>query len=281
MSNNNDEKNSSIDNSSYNFKKNREFFSNINNNENQTTKQRPKIKSKPNEKELTVEKQQRIKPKQTPNEKEPTVNQTEIKQKSISESKVETNKDNNEDNEIDFSIIDKKIKNIKNCKGKMNIVIAGKTGVGRSTLINSIFHQDLAKEGIGKPITQEIEEITKKDFPISIYDTKGLEIDDYQQIIDDLERFIIEKRNKTTINEQLHVAWLCFPYMDFGVEEAELKLNEMFYKNKIPVIIVITKCFPDEEYLKSYIDVIKKNLSYCKMLNSCSCKTIYNCFFKN
>ena len=38
----------------------------------------------------------------------------------------------------------------------LNIVIIGKTGVGKSTLINTIFGQKLAETGIGKPVTQAI-----------------------------------------------------------------------------------------------------------------------------
>ncbi len=39
-------------------------------------------------------------------------------------------------------------------RGMANILIAGKTGVGKSTLINSIFQGNLAETGQGKPVTQ-------------------------------------------------------------------------------------------------------------------------------
>ncbi len=48
-------------------------------------------------------------------------------------------------------------------RGMANILIAGKTGVGKSTLINSIFQGNLAETGQGKPVTQYTREITKKD----------------------------------------------------------------------------------------------------------------------
>lgn len=62
---------------------------------------------------------------------------------------------------------------LKKVNSKLNVLIVGKTGVGKSTLINAVFGDKVAKTGSGKPITQEITEIkVNKNF--SIYDTKYL-----------------------------------------------------------------------------------------------------------
>ena len=45
-------------------------------------------------------------------------------------------------------------------RGHVNILIAGRTGVGKSTLINAVFQGNLATTGQGKPVTQETREIT-------------------------------------------------------------------------------------------------------------------------
>ena len=55
--------------------------------------------------------------------------------------------------------IAEKIKNLNT----LNIIVAGKTGVGKSTLINSVFREKLAETGIGKPVTQHMRKITKKE----------------------------------------------------------------------------------------------------------------------
>ena len=39
-----------------------------------------------------------------------------------------------------------------------NIIIAGITGAGKSTLINAVFGKDFAETGKGRPVTQEIRE---------------------------------------------------------------------------------------------------------------------------
>ncbi|MCV5649681.1 50S ribosome-binding GTPase, partial [Escherichia coli] len=46
-------------------------------------------------------------------------------------------------------------------RGHINILIAGRSGVGKSTLINSVFQSSIAETGQGKPVTKNTREITK------------------------------------------------------------------------------------------------------------------------
>ncbi|XJS10385.1 GTPase [Aerococcaceae bacterium WGS1372] len=58
----------------------------------------------------------------------------------------------------------------------IHILIAGKTGSGKSTLINAVFREKLAETGVGAPVTQHVEQITKEGVPLVLYDTRGLEL---------------------------------------------------------------------------------------------------------
>lgn len=141
------------------------------------------------------------------------------------------------DNEI-HKILQESIKG----SGQVNIIIAGKTGVGKSTLINSVFRGDLAKTGTGEPVTQKAQAISKKGLPLTIIDTKGLELKDYQNIIDDLEEEIQTRSKSADENKHIHAAWICIHEEGKRIEEAERQLCEMFRKCSIPVLIVFTKC---------------------------------------
>jgi predicted GTPase len=68
----------------------------------------------------------------------------------------------------------------------VNILIGGMTGVGKSTLINAVFGEELAETGRGRPVTQRAEWITSDGFPIRLLDTKGLEAKDHQKTLADL-----------------------------------------------------------------------------------------------
>jgi ribosome biogenesis GTPase A len=60
--------------------------------------------------------------------------------------------------------------------GTFNILITGKTGVGKSTLINAVFRENLAETGIGAPVTDSINLITKKGVPIGILRTNWINL---------------------------------------------------------------------------------------------------------
>ncbi len=40
-------------------------------------------------------------------------------------------------------------------RGHGNVLIAGRTGVGKSTLINAMFQGNIAETGQGRPVTQQ------------------------------------------------------------------------------------------------------------------------------
>lgn len=56
-----------------------------------------------------------------------------------------------------------------------NVLMVGFSGAGKSSIINTVFGGDLAKEGAGKPITQHFQRYCPSGQNIVIYDSKGLE----------------------------------------------------------------------------------------------------------
>jgi uncharacterized protein (DUF697 family)/GTPase SAR1 family protein len=132
-------------------------------------------------------------------------------------------------------------------RGHANVLIAGRTGVGKSTLINSVFQGDFATTGQGRPVTENTREITKEDVPLSIFDTRGLEMADFANTVQSLESFISERRSDPDQEKHIHVAWVCIAEDSRRVEEAETQLTTMLSRF-VPVVGVITKARSDQEF---------------------------------
>ncbi len=132
-------------------------------------------------------------------------------------------------------------------RGHINILIAGRSGVGKSTLINSVFQSNLAETGQGRPVTKNTREITKEGIPLTIFDTRGLEMNEFSSTIEELENVISQKCTGKDTNQHIHLAWLCIQEDGRRIEDAEIDLHNMLSKY-VPLITVITKARSDNGF---------------------------------
>ena len=156
-----------------------------------------------------------------------------------------------------ISAISERIKNLNT----LNIIVAGKTGVGKSTLINSMFRDNLAETGIGKPVTQHMRKISKKGVPLNIYDTKGFELgkDAQKEVKKEILDTIKAGMSGTNVNKAIHCIWYCINTASNRIEPEEIEwLRDLAKENsvtEVPVIIVLTQAFskPNAEAMKKLI----------------------------
>lgn len=132
---------------------------------------------------------------------------------------------------------------------RANILVAGKTGVGKSSLINAVFRDQLAETGLGRPVTQQLNIIYSPGVPLNILDTKGLELEDYESIKGDILNEV-RRRRSTEDDDYVHVAWLCIEQEGKRIEEAEISLAKDLAELGVQIIVVLTKChnFKDTEF---------------------------------
>ena len=125
--------------------------------------------------------------------------------------------------------------------GRFNLAIFGKTGVGKSTLINAIFGEEVARTGIGEPVTRGSHLYLDKVGHLGIVDTQGLEVGkDNKQILSELDKAMTQMR-QLPLSEQIHVAWYCLRGIDRRFEEAEADFVRRLDGMGVPVIVVLTQ----------------------------------------
>lgn len=149
--------------------------------------------------------------------------------------------------------------------GHVNLIIAGKTGVGKSTLLNAALGGNLVKTGIGRPITDlgDVKWYEKDGVPLRIMDTVGLELDaeKRRQSLKAIKNEIKNNRKK----DEAYAMWYCVSCESDRLESFEAEyINEI--SEEISVILVITKAFRIK-HAEKLINAIKDNYPGLKVTN--------------
>ena len=137
-------------------------------------------------------------------------------------------------------------------KESTNVLIIGKSGVGKSSLVNYLFGKELQPVGVGAPVTKmQIKEFTykyDKHFEMHIYDTWGLEPSTQKaelwkkKIFDEIAR-----HDKESISEWFNTIIFCLNAKSSRIEDFELDIMEQLLREKNHLTIALTHCRSKED----------------------------------
>ena len=144
----------------------------------------------------------------------------------------------------------------------LSIIVIGKSGVGKSTLINGMLKEKLAKTGIGDKITIEDKSYKSKSIPfLRFFDTRGIELEkEYgpEKILQNTMNIIKNQNsNDKNYNDYIQCIWYC---VRNEFEEKEIEILKTLKKNEksLPFIIVFTYAI-NAEIVKKVSSFIKEN----------------------
>ena len=145
---------------------------------------------------------------------------------------------------LPLSVWEDKLRDARKDIGRFNIIVAGRTGVGKTTLIGAIFGKEVGNTLMGRPRTRGRiwypEQPSEADI-LRLCDTEGLEMERYQETLDGLKREIETRNASGDPFEHIHIAWLCIDEPSLTIQPGEEALVKLLTREGIPVIAVLTK----------------------------------------
>jgi uncharacterized protein (DUF697 family)/GTP-binding protein EngB required for normal cell division len=125
--------------------------------------------------------------------------------------------------------------------GCFNLAVFGKTGVGKSTLVNAVFGRDVARTGVGSPVTRGLVYYRHPDGFLGLYDSEGFETGTAgNAIVEGLRRLVQEHRTRS-VDQQIHAAWYLVRWSDRRFEAAQEQFVRELAGLGLPVIVVMTQ----------------------------------------
>jgi len=155
-------------------------------------------------------------------------------------------------NKIDLfkkNVLDNSIKEFLNDTKHINIILLGKTGVGKSSLINALLDRNEAETGGFAPVTDKIKEYEKGN--LRLYDTPGIELTDEKNAANILNEIktLIKKSEEKKPDRFIHCIWYCVSGKRFEIKVEGKIVDELLntYKDgKIPIIFAYLQAVDKE-----------------------------------
>ncbi|KAH9172534.1 hypothetical protein EDB89DRAFT_888122 [Lactarius sanguifluus] len=129
---------------------------------------------------------------------------------------------------------------------RLRILSIGRSGVGKSSLINSVFGINAAYNADYKPGEADIQQefVSPENQFFVLHDSKGFEPGDLSNF-ERVRKFIQQRtRPELPLSERIHVVWLCTETPTAGgrvFESGDEKLLQFVHNNQVPIVIVFTQ----------------------------------------
>lgn len=142
-----------------------------------------------------------------------------------------------------------------------NVLIIGKSGAGKSSLLNYLFDQKIQETGVGAPVTEKgifpNEYYLDENTVINVYDTWGLEADkadEWKELVENE----IRTHEAGALKDWFHTVIYCINANSDRIEDFEIEFISTLLHDGNNLVVVLTHC--DLGKTRNTIEGIKEAL---------------------
>ena len=142
-------------------------------------------------------------------------------------------------------------------ENRYNVVVLGKTGVGKSTFINYLYGKNKMKTGVGRPVTNvgfHHIDFNLKELPVRLFDTWGLEAGKSKIWLKELKNELSKRSTLHSAESWFHTVFYCISSGGQRIEPFEIEVIKNFIQEKYAVTIVLTKA---DQATQKELDTLK------------------------
>jgi uncharacterized protein (DUF697 family) len=125
--------------------------------------------------------------------------------------------------------------------GCFNLAVFGKTGSGKSTLVNAIFGSEVAETGMGQPVTKGLQYHRHPGGLFGLYDSEGFETGTSGDVILDGLRRLVTDHRALPFDQQIHAVWYLVRWSDRRFEVPQESFVRALADMGLPVIGVLSQ----------------------------------------
>ncbi|SBW08352.1 hypothetical protein KL86DYS2_13353 [uncultured Dysgonomonas sp.] len=128
---------------------------------------------------------------------------------------------------------------------QLNIVVIGKSGVGKSSLLNYLVDKEIFETGVGAPVTSEYFKeyrftSLENNIEYNLFDTKGIEPSTTEEFLLNIRAKINEYDSCEDIYQMIHTIYYCIASSSKRLEPFEIELiNEL--SEFVTIVLILTK----------------------------------------
>lgn len=122
---------------------------------------------------------------------------------------------------------------------KANILVAGGTGSGKSSLVNLVFGNDTAEVGAGQPVTRGIHRFEHDSFVL--FDSEGYESGEESQANYRKNILVVLEDGRRSGRDAIHLVWYCITLAGHRILNIDIETVNAIKAKNIPVCVVMTQ----------------------------------------